>query len=131
MDITRSTVWGSILLLLLTVALFTGRAHLLTRREDCRRQLLQLVPRLDAYAAAHQGQLPATPEAFDAALGALPHSTIEHQPFRMNTTPLRWKSGSRHPYLWDAGQHPFVNGMHVLYTDGTVAQVGNPKEMGQ
>ena len=50
----------------------------------------------------------------------------------MATQQLYWKSGKAQPYLWDANLHEYVNGAHVLYSDGrVVVETDVPKGPGQ
>ena len=131
MDITKSTMWGSIALLCMLVAVFVGHQAMLAQRSVCGRELDALIPKLDAYAAQHHGQLPATAAELGKALGSLPTSTINgHMPYAMAEKPLKWKSGAKEPYLWDPIPHPILQGVHVLYTDGTVHLEDNLVEQG-
>jgi len=143
MDITKSSIWGLLALVVLLAILIGVRSHLLTQRVQCAHRLEQLVPMLDTYASAHRGQMPATLVELDRLLGQpLPTSTIpassgqsagskldhlvkrpsdtDSLPFRMAAHPCCWKTGTPAPYLWDARPHEYVGGVHVLYTDGSV-----------
>ncbi len=143
MDITKSSIWGSVALLVLVAVLLTFRAHYLAQRDECRQRLLHLVPVLEDYAQQHQGVLPTADELARVLGQPLPTSTIflppdrpddnmarlrEHLshttmhglPFIMAAHPPHWKTGKAQPYLWDARPHEYVNGVHVLYSDGRV-----------
>jgi len=126
MDITRSTVRGSIALLLMLIAVFAVHQVMLAQRDECGRRLERLVPQLEAYAAQHHGQLPASLAALTKTLGAMPVSTCNGgMDYQMADKPLKWKSGTPEPYLWDPMPHPYLQGIHTLYTDGTVRMEDN------
>ncbi|MHB9132316.1 MAG: hypothetical protein ACYDBB_14675 [Armatimonadota bacterium] len=125
MESNKTTVLAILILVMMVVGLSLMRNHLLSQRHLCELRLTQLATKLDLYANAHGGQLPVTVEEFTRALGPLPASTIDGMPYRRAQTPLRWKSGTPQPYLWDPRPHPFVNGVHALYTDGTVRTIDN------
>lgn len=143
MDITKSSIWGAVALVVLVAMLLSFRAHYLAERDLCRQRLLRLVPVLEVYARQHQGALPTAGELTRALGHPLPTSTIlalpeqpddkmarlryrlQHNaisglPYRVAAHPPRWKSGAAQPYLWDARPHDYVNGVHVLYSDGMV-----------
>ena len=143
MDITKSSIWGSVALVVLVAALLSFRAHYLAEREECGRRLTRLVPVLEVYARQHQGVLPTADELAHALGHPLPTSTVfipparpddkmahlryrlRHKemnglPYHMAAHPPHWKTGKAQPYLWDACPHEYVNGVHVLYTDGKV-----------
>ena len=128
MDITKSTLWGALVLVVLAAVLFAWRGHLLREREQCGVRLEQLAPHLAAYADAHAGALPADEDALRAAAGSLPLSTAG-KPFTLAAEPRAWQQTPNRPYLWDPEPHPYVNGIHVLATDGKVYLVDTLDEV--
>ena len=125
MDITKSTLWGALALVVLAIGILAVRSHLLAERAACGKQLAALVPRLAQYAMTHQGHLPPDAATLRQAVGTL--ST----PYTLASEPLKWKRPSIKPYLWDPQPHPYLNGIHVLATDGKVYLVDNLREVGQ
>ena len=130
MDITKSTLWGALALVMLAVVIFAYRGHLLAERAKCGKQLQHVAVRLDAYAATHHGDLPTDFTALRQAIGPVPASTIEGESYVMESRPLKWKQGAARPYLWDPRPHLKINGIHVLATDGNVYLVNNMNEVG-
>ncbi len=105
---------GLALLLVLAGGVLYAHRHYLHVQEACGRHLTKMVPRLEAFAKAHHGALP-TDLAF-----------FHGEPYALNPTPRHWKENPPHPYLWDPMPHAYVNGFHVLFTDGTVRLVPVP-----
>jgi hypothetical protein len=119
-DITRSTLFGVIALVGLGLAVFAFRGKMLRERDACGARLRALAPALGAYAAHHHGDLPRTPAELRAACGGtVPVSTDVRRPYQLAPEPRVWGPPAL-PYLWDVQPHRFVNGVHVLYTDGSV-----------
>jgi len=115
MDITKSTVWGMLLLLLMAGALLFVRGHYLSQQSACATRLVAMAPGLTAYAREHRGMLPQTPAELAKAVGPIDITGYAISPHR-----LHWQHGKALPYLQDSQKHRFVNGMHILYTDGSV-----------
>jgi hypothetical protein len=122
MDITKSTLWGALALVVLAIAIFGYRNHLLSERNDCGKRLERIAYRLDHSLKAGD-KLPATLDGLRKVIGDVPASTVDHQPYRINLEPLHWRQGAPQPYLWDGTPHPKINGIHVLGTDGKVRQL--------
>lgn len=122
MDAARSTIWGVLLLLAIGFGVMSMRSYLVKERTECQHRLESLVPSLTVFAKMHRGQLPTTSTEMRLLFGKhLPVSTIGGLPYQFTPTgPLRWNAGTPVPYLWDSSSHPFVGGVHVLYTDGVV-----------
>lgn len=120
MDITKSTLWGALALVVLAVAIFAYRSHLLAERDRCAERLKLIAARLD-HAVKPGAELPTTMEELRKLI-EVPVSTVDGRPFQINPEPLRWRQGEPAPYLWDPAPHPKVNGLHVLGTDGEVRQ---------
>jgi hypothetical protein len=128
MEITKSTVRGALALVVLAIVVFSYRSHLLSERQQCGARLQHLSERLEVYAMSHKGVLPNNDTDLHLAAGNLPVS-IYGKPFARASKPLKWKRGPAVPYLWDSQPHPFINGVHVLATDGKVYlidRVGDP-----
>ncbi|MHB9025970.1 MAG: hypothetical protein ACYC7E_17665 [Armatimonadota bacterium] len=119
MGFTKTTIVGSLILLVMAMGVFFARSHFLARRDACARRLVEIAARIDAYAETHPGELPTTLAGLEGAIGTVPPST-DGDPYTIATTPLRWKSGEPQPYLQDPRPHAFFNGVHVLYSDGAV-----------
>ena len=121
MDITKSTLRGALALVVLTIVLFSWHGHLLNERKECGLRLQHAATRLSSYAAMHQGNLPADEVTLRKVTGPLP--------FTLAIEPCKWQQQQNKPYLWDADQHPFVNGIHVLATDGKVYLVNSLSDL--
>jgi hypothetical protein len=128
MDITKSTLWGALALVVLAVAIFAYRNHLLNERKECGKRLELIAYRLDHSLQAGD-MLPASQDELRKLINDVPVSTIANQPYRMGTDTLRWRKGPRRPYLWDTEPHPKVNGVHVLATDGKVYLVKQVRDL--
>jgi len=122
MDITKSTLWGALALVVLAIAIFGYRSHLLSTRDECGKRLELIAYRLDHSLKAGD-PLPADFAELRKLIRDVPVSTIGSQPYRIGKDPLRWRQGTARPYLWDAVPHPKVNGVHILATDGKVYQM--------
>ena len=128
MDITRSTVRGSVALLLMLIVVFATHKVMLAHRDECGHHLERLVPALQAYAAEHKGNLPDTEAELAKALGTMPRSTINGgMVYQLTGKSLKWHPafGNPEPYLWDPIPHPYLQGVHILYNDGTVRMEDN------
>lgn len=132
MEITKSTLWGAVALVVLAAGILGFRANLLAERKACRARLQHLVAPLDAFAHNHHGAVPDSRALLERAAGPLPVSAVKNHPFVLNpdAATLRWRrGGTPQPYLWDPAPHPFLNGFDVLATDGqvyTVERLGDP-----
>ena len=122
MDITKSTLWGALALVVLAVIIFTYRNHLLNERKECNERLKLIAYRLDHSLKAGD-TLQANQEELRKLIREVPNSTIDNRPYKISAEPLRWRQEPRRPYLWDAAPHPKVNGVHILATDGKVYQL--------
>jgi len=122
MDITKSTLWGALALVVLAIAIFGYRSHLLSERDECGKRLKLVAYRLD-HSLKAGGKLPATLDGLRKVIGDVLASTIENRPYQLNAKPLRWRQADPQPYLWDPAPHPKINGIHVLGTDGRVRQL--------
>jgi len=121
MDITKSTLWGAVALVVLAVAIFAYRSHLLAERDQCKERLQLIAHRLDQ--AAKPGEpLPTSMDGLRKLIGDVPASTVDGRPYEINPEPVRWQQRDPAPYLWDPAPHPKVNGIHILGTDGKVRQ---------
>jgi len=122
MDITKSTLWGALALVVLAVIICGYRSHLLSMRDECGKRLELIAYRLDHSLKAGD-PLPAKLDDLRQLIRDVPVSTIGSQPYRMSNDQLHWRQGTPQPYLWDAVPHPKVNGVHILTTDGKVYQM--------
>ncbi|MHB0935451.1 MAG: hypothetical protein ACYDCO_11490 [Armatimonadota bacterium] len=127
MDITKSTLWGALALVVLAVAIFAYRSHLLANRNQCKERLQLIAYRLDQVMKPGD-QLPTTMDGLKKIIKEVPTSTIDGRPFKIHPKPLRWRHGEAAPYLQDPAAHPKVNGVHMLGTDGKVRQPARPED---
>lgn len=118
MNSSRSTMLGVVALLVMAVGLLAYRAHLVAQRDAGVKPLQAMVRQLDAYAAQHHGALPADIDTLVKTVGPRAHD-YTGPALRDEPVPT-WKRGTPRPYLWDIEPHPFIGGVHVLYSDGTV-----------
>lgn len=121
MDTTKSTLRGTLILVMMTVALFGLHWHQLEQRDACQHRLEHMVPALSAFAAKNQGRLPISSAEMLAAVGDDAKSyVLACGPTATPKDACYWKRGTPLPYLWDARPHRFVGGVHVLFTDGHI-----------
>jgi len=128
MDITKSTLWGALALVVLAIAIFGYRSYLLSSRDECGKRLASIATRLDR-SLKPGDTLPVNLSELRKVIGDVPTSTVANLPYGVSAETLRWRQGSRRPYLWDTKLHPKVNGIHILATDGKVYQMKSLQDL--
>lgn len=112
-----STILGAVILVAMAIGLFSTRAYYIHQRQEMGQRMRGYVPAITQYAQTHgHGVAPASTAAITDLIGKVPSRGY----YSMNPQPCKWQAGTRAPYLWESSPHPFVGGVYVLYSDGTV-----------
>lgn len=115
----KSFLTAAIIVGILALGVVAFRGMLQKQRDACADRLADIGSVLETYAGKHRGRLPARAEDLREILGQDAETytgaiEMEYQ------AKFSWNRGDALPYLWDRNPHPFPNGYHVLYTDGSV-----------